>query len=269
MSLMHEIAALGEVTRIRFWSRIGAVVGYDVSVFVTRGVFVDTGFPGAAGEIAALARQLAPRGAFVTHWHEDHAGNVATLAALGIPIAAAPDTLARLSEDPPMRLYRRAVWGRPACLSVPVEPFTDRAFRMIATPGHTTDHHVVWDAERGTLFTGDLWLGVRARVMHESESPRRIVESLRLAAALEPARMFDAHRGEVTGPRRALTARIDYLEATIGAISERIAQGWPDGAIVRGVLNGDELVAIASRGEYSRRNFVRAVRREVEAGAHR
>lgn len=260
---MHEVEQLGEVTRIRLWSRIGAAFGYDASVFVTRGAFVDTGFPRAAGEIAVLARRMAPRGAFVTHWHEDHAGNVATLVALGIPISATAATLAMLRERPPGRLYRRLVWGRSERLTSSVEAFDDPALRMIATPGHTADHHIVWDAERGTLFAGDLWLGVRARLMHESEDPSRMVESLRVVAALEPARMFDAHRGEVANPGRAIAARIDYLEQTIGAITERIGQGRSDGAIVREVLGGEELMAVASVGEYSRRNFVRAVRREA------
>ena len=104
-------------------------------------------------------------------------------------------------------------------------------------------------------------LGVRATVMHESENPYRIVESLRAVRALEPARMFDAHRGPVRDPVGAIDAKIAYLEETIGAVAAKQAAGWSDRAILRRLLGGDEPVALASGGEYSRLNFVRAVRR--------
>jgi hypothetical protein len=42
-----------------------------------------------------------------------------------------------------------------------------------------------------------------------------------------------------------------------------IAQGFSDRQIVKEVLGGEEMAAIASRGDYSRRNLVKAVRRRV------
>jgi hypothetical protein len=97
--------------------------------------------------------------------------------------------------------------------------------------------------------------------MHVSENPFGIVASLRAARVLRPLRMFDAHRGEVRNPIEALEAKIGFLEDTIAAIQAKIAGGWTDRAILRAVLGGDERVALASAGEYSRLNFVRAVRR--------
>jgi len=260
---MLALERLGEVTRVRLQSRSGALAGYDVSVYLTRDVLIDTGFPRAHAMLRRLVAERRPRGAMVTHWHEDHAGNVPLLASIGVPLALAAGTCAMLQRRPPIRLYRRTVWGRPAPFDGRHEPFADDALAMIATPGHTDDHHVVWDAERGTLFSGDLWLGVRARLMHEHEDPRRIVRSLRQVASLAPARMFDAHRGEVRTPVRAIGARIAYLEETIETIERRIAAGWSDRAIVREVLGGEELVAWLSHGEYARRNVVRAVRRSL------
>ena len=101
--------------------------------------------------------------------------------------------------------------------------------------------------------------------LHENEDPRRIVQSLRQVAALAPARMFDAHRGEVRTPVRAIMARVAFLEETMGTIERRIADGWSDRAIVREILGGEELVAWLSHGEYARRNVVRAVRRSLAA----
>jgi hypothetical protein len=97
--------------------------------------------------------------------------------------------------------------------------------------------------------------------MHERENPFQIVDSLRTVLALQPQRMFDAHRGEVHEPAAAIQSKIAFMEDTIGSIQDRIDKGLSDREILRAVLGGDEFVAIASRGEYARMNFVRAVRR--------
>jgi glyoxylase-like metal-dependent hydrolase (beta-lactamase superfamily II) len=198
----------------------------------------------------------------LTHYHEDHAGNADLLAARGIPLVMHPTTLARLREPSPIRAYRRIVWGTPRPLTASLSALADPpSLRFLATPGHSADHQVIWDAERGTLFSGDLWLGVRARIMHDDEDPFQIIESLRAVRALHPGRMFDAHRGVVRDPVEAIESKIGFLEDTIAAVRSKIEAGLSDRAIVRELFGGDEPVAIASRGEYSRANFVRAVRR--------
>lgn len=230
-----------------------------------RGALIDTGFPGARAAMLAAVDSDAVLGAIATHWHEDHAGNVAALAKRGIPLWLAPETEATLRQAPPVRLYRRVTWGQPARLESHVEPFEPLGVDVIHTPGHSPDHHVVWDRETGTLFSGDLWLGVRARVVHATEDPYLIIASLERVRALSPVRMFDAHRGLVRDPARALSAKISWLGDTLGEIERRIAEGWSDCAIVKRILGGEEIAALLSRGEYSRRNLVAAVRRQLGA----
>ena len=114
-----------------------------------------------------------------------------------------------------------------------VEPYDPRPLQIIPAPGHCPDHHVVWDAARGILYSADLWLGVHARVMHLEEDPRRLVRDLRAAAALAPERMFDAHRGPVRDPVRALNAKADWLDETIAVVERRVRDGWSDRVILR------------------------------------
>ena len=251
------------VVRLRMQSIAGRATGYDVSAYCVRGILVDTGFHRAHDEVKRALEDLQVRGAIVTHWHEDHAGNVELIASRGIPLLLRDDTAAILRQPPPVRLYRHAVWGPPPPLRSVVEPLDPRAFEVIHTPGHSDDHQVVWDATSDTVFSGDLWLGVRARVMHESENPYEIIESLRRVLERRPVRLFDAHRGPIANPVTALQAKIDWLSETLGEIERRISEGWSDRAIVRRVLGGDELTAVFSLGEYAVRNLVRAVRREA------
>jgi glyoxylase-like metal-dependent hydrolase (beta-lactamase superfamily II) len=156
--------------------------------------------------------------------------------------------------------YRRACWGTPSMLRVPVEPHDPAGMELVPTPGHAPDHHVVWDAERQTLFAGDLFLGVKVRVARPMEDPRALAQSARRAATLRPAHVFDSHRGLLPNGADALRAKANWLEETIGAIDDRIARGWGDRVIARAVLGREDLVATVSRGDLSRLNFVRAVR---------
>ena len=222
---------------------------------------IDTGFHRARRELLAAVRSLGVRGAIVTHWHEDHAGNVGMLAANGVTVFLRAETDRTLRARPPIQLYRQIVWGHAPALSIDVAPLDIGGLECIHTPGHSGDHQVVWDPATHTLFSGDLWLGVRARILHASENPYEIVESLRRIHALEPERMFDAHRGMVANPIRAIEAKIAWLSETMAEIERRIQAGWSDRAIVRRVLGGEEIAAFISRGDYARRNLVKAVRR--------
>jgi endoribonuclease LACTB2 len=266
MSLSSEAIESG-VTRLRLRSWRGALVGYDVSAYLIDGVLVDTGFPRARAAMLEAVGSARVRGVVVTHWHEDHAGNVPAIAATGLPIAMHPECEALLRERPPIRFYRREVWGWTPALTGPVESFDPAPLQMIAAPGHSPDHRVVWDAERRILVSGDLFLGVKVRVAHEHESPRVLLSSLRHAAALEPRLLLDAHRGVVRDAAAQLRAKAEWNAETIGRIEELAGTGMEPRAIVRRLFGRESLVGWASGGEYSRRAFVRAVLNEAEISA--
>ena len=247
------------ITRIRCRSWRGAAVGYDVSAYLIDDVLVDTGFPRVRAELVAAVEKLAPRGAVVTHWHEDHAGNVPALAVRGLPMALEPRCEATLREQPEVAQYRSSIWGRTPRLTREVTPFDPGPLQVIPSPGHTGDHQVLWDPERRVLASGDLFLGVKVRVAHEHEAPRQLVESLRRIAALEPRLLLDAHRGPVTNAVSLLRAKVDWLEETIGAVEALAAEGADEREITRRVVGREDLVGWASFGEYSKQAFIRAI----------
>ena len=254
----------GDVTRLVLSTRVSRAVGYSVSVYLVRGMAVDLGFPAVEQDIAAMLAQVRPAGVLLTHYHEDHGGNAELAAREGLPLALSDATLAHLRAATPLALYRRLIWGTPPRLVSPITRFGSDALRLVPTPGHSDDHHVVWDAERETLFSGDLFLGVKVRLAHPSENPHQLARSVRAAAALRPARMFDAHRGPIAHPVEALSAKANWLDETIGQIERGIAKGWPDRVIARTVLGREEATAYVSRGAMSKGNFVRAVRRGAD-----
>lgn len=254
------------VVQFRLSSWAGRTVGYDVSAYLLDGVLVDTGFPNAGDEFLEAVMSAGPRGVVVTHCHEDHAGNVPALAALGLPIHMHPRCEASLRARPYIGAYRRAVWGRMTPLATPIVDFDPAPLQLIPAPGHTEDHLIVWDAERAILASGDLFLGVRVRVAHLHESPRDVVRSLRIAAALEPRLLLDPHRGPLENATALLHAKIAWMEETMGTIEALAASGCGEREIQQRVLGREALVGWASFGEYSKRAFVRTVLRERSGG---
>lgn len=243
----------------------GRTAGYEVSAYVMRDVLVDTGFPRVGRELVNAVRVLAPRGAIVTHSHEDHSGNAPALAAMGIPMCMHPGCEATLRARPPIALYRRSIWGRPQQLTAAVRAFDPAPLQIIATPGHTEDHQIVWDAERGIVASGDLFLGVKVRVAHHHESPSRVLASLRAVVALEPRLLLDAHRGPLENPMPALRAKVAWLEETIDEIRRLAGDGIGEGEIRRRVLGAEPMVGWVSVHEYSKIALVRAVLGESTA----
>lgn len=269
---MLEIEDFGDVRRLHMRSWRSRAAGYGVSAYLVRNVLVDTGFAGVAAELDAWTRNARRSflhgstglmSAVVTHAHEDHSGNAGLLLERGVPVWMSPATRAALERPPAVPVYRRFVWGRP----LPVGPDRGRfelpdALEILPAPGHTDDHHVVWDRETGTLFGGDLFLGVRVRVAHHSERPRVLVRTLRALAALEPARLFDAHRGDVPTPAVALRAKADWLEELIAGVTTRVATGQSERRIRDELLGREPAEYYVSFNEYSKLQLVGAIRRE-------
>lgn len=275
---MLRVEPHGDVTRLVLSSRASRLVGYAVSAYLvdtpTGRVLVDTGFPGAWRDLARYLGALgggnlarAVRAAAVTHQHEDHAGNAARLAAAGVPLVMSAATRAAVANVPPPGLYRDFTWGRMPAVPLDVLAADPAPLALVPTPGHSPDHHTVWDAERETLFGGDLFIGVKVRVAHPGEDLRALARSLRAAAALRPRRLFDAHRGLVPDATAALGAKAGWVEDTVAAVEALLARGWPERRVRQTVLGREEFAGYISRGHYSRLNFVRAVR--AGTGTHR
>ncbi|MBC7790255.1 MAG: MBL fold metallo-hydrolase [Anaerolineae bacterium] len=263
---MIQLETVGHVVRIAMSTRWSRAFGYSVSAYLTRGVLIDTGFPDVRADLTALLERVKPSGVILTHHHEDHAGNLDSVVRKKLPLSASPLTLAALQPAERAGMYRRIVWGTMQSLRQVSPVFEHDTMTLIHTPGHSADHHVVWDADRETLFAADLFLGVKVRVARPGEDPRALARSLRAAAALQPRTMFDAHRGLVENPVSALNAKADWLDGMVAAIDSKIAAGQSDAAITREVLGKEDYVGYFSGGDLSKRNFVRAVRATIGSG---
>lgn len=257
---MIERTQHGDVSALwTTWAR-SRWTGYGVFVFVVRGVMIDTGFPAIASEIGQLVESLRPRGAFLTHHHEDHAGNVQQLAELGVPLSIDAETLRNVQDPRSIGLYRHLTWKAMRPLVTSFTPFVDDHLALMPTPGHCPNHQAVWDSSTGTCFTGDLFLGVRTRVAHSCENPRAHVLSLQSVIARNPARIFCAHRGYVENGAALLQAKVNWMEDLIGRVEQRLDAGVRETRICAELLGPLGRTHYISFGDYSPRNLIAAIR---------
>jgi glyoxylase-like metal-dependent hydrolase (beta-lactamase superfamily II) len=253
-----QVVEHGPVSEVVMSTAFSRAAGFRVSAFYHRGLVIDTGFPRMAATFFAWLATVPATGFVVTHFHEDHAGNLGLVTARGIPATVSAVTLRRhrdLARVPP---YRWMVWGHPHVSVRDPEP-AEHPFQLIPTPGHTADHVAVYDPDARIVFSGDLFLGVKAALAHVDESPSAMVASLREIAALRPRAVFDSHRGSLRDPVTMLTSKADWLEATMGSIRTADRAGQPPSVIVRELLGGEDRAAVVSFGQVSKRNFVQAV----------
>src|SRR5687768_7655347 len=220
-----RVTRRGDITAIYFSTARSRLVGYGVYVFRTRGTLIDSAFHGVRREFGAMLDEVRPSGVLLTHHHEDHAGNAELVARRGIPLGAAPDTLSAIRDIAPIGFYRRFVWSPMPALRSAVIPHEPADLQLLHAPGHSPDHHVVWDPEQETLFSGDLFLGVKVRVARPGEDPRVLAGSLHAIARLPIRRMLDSHRGEIERPVEHLLAKATWLDDTVGLIDRLHAAG--------------------------------------------
>jgi glyoxylase-like metal-dependent hydrolase (beta-lactamase superfamily II) len=259
---------------VRFFRMARTVAGrgfYWTGVYFVDGLLIDSGPPNMRGEAERLFRELRVRTCVTTHHHEDHSGNNGLLAeTFGIVPFAHALGIERLADPPPLHFYRRFAWGSPRpSTAQPVREVVETdtcRFDVIHTPGHADDHIVLHEPNRGWVFSGDLYLGTRLKVLRSDEDVFALMDSLRRLIALEPRVLFCQHRGRLERPVAQLQRKLDALAELQGSIERLHAKGLSDGEIARTLPGRDLFWRIGTRGHFSKANFVRAFLERSPAG---
>ncbi|KAI9752691.1 MAG: Glycosyl phosphatidyl inositol protein transamidase complex subunit [Chaenotheca gracillima] len=159
-----------------------------------RRILIDTGF-GKPEWISSLKEVLSDESitiekALLTHWHYDHVGGIADLAAIS------PGTT--FYKNSPSEGQQSITDGQ----RFAVEGATLKALH---TPGHTIDHMCFLLEEENALFTGDNVLGYGTSVF---EDLRTYIQSLERMKGAFTGRAYPAH-GPVIADGRGKVA--DYI----------------------------------------------------------
>lgn len=239
-------------------------LAFPFRAYLIDGLLIDTGPPNQAAQMAAVLKEFPITQVVNTHHHEDHAGNNALVQRrLGITPQAHPAAIATLAALPPIQVYRKLTWGVAANstaqpLGAVVETPRYR-FDVLHTPGHADDHVVLYERQEGWLFSGDLFIADKHKLLRPEEDPFVMMSSLEAALSLDFGTIFCAHRGEVEDGRSALARKHVYMAETRDTVLELHQRGLSESEIVRRVFGREDWFMRAfSGGNFSRKNLVEA-----------
>ena len=266
---MLQAASRGPITRIHLARTVLGRPLRTVDAYLVDGLLIESGPPATASEMVNWCRKQDIRQVVNTHHHEDHSGGDYGLqTCLALPVAAPSETVALLRDAPRLEFYRRLVWGQPEdvdlrSLGSSVETPGYR-FRVIPTPGHSTDHVCFFEPEERWLFSGDLFIHERARYLRVDEDAHQILASLRRVLALRPRLLVCSHAGFVEDGCSAIERKIAYWEGLAKQARMLRESGWSLKEITEALLGREGLPTRLSRGHFSKRNLLNSLLAETQ-----
>ncbi len=273
---MIRISEYGAITRFDLARALPTGRAYWTTAYLVDGLLVDSG---CAHSSLELAHTLASKSLWAianTHSHEDHIGANGLLQHRngGVNIFAHPLALPVLADPrrcQPLHPYRRLFWGWPepsigsslldgASLSeASGNTWSSKyEFKVIYTPGHSEDHLCIFEAERGWLFSGDLFVGGKDRALRAGCDIWQIIESLKRISGLQITWLFPGSARVRKNPIQEIRDKIDYLLEIGGQVLDLHNKGWSDRDVIARVCGGTMTVEWITLGHFSRRHLVRS-----------
>ena len=241
---------------------------FPVFLFLVDGLLVDTGPRCMSEDLIPFFQSHEIAQVVLTHLHEDHSGMAAWLQEnRQVPIYLHRDALDAASQQAALPLYRLKLWGeRPPfhARNMPAEIRTPHhRFQTIDTPGHCDAHIVLYEEERGWLFTGDVFVTIKQQVAFREENLSLMIESLQALLKLDFETIFCAHTGVQKQGYRLLREKLAFLLELRARVDELAAQGLNPRMIARKLFPSPHPVTDVSEGEGTAYHLVRTLSREL------
>jgi len=129
------------------------------------------------------------------------------------------------------------VWGKaPAADVIPLTEAVETnrfTFTPIHTPGHSKDHTVFFENQRGWLFSGDLYLGERIKFFRADEDFGDQIDSLKKIMALDFDTLFCAHNPCLKNGKQNIKNKLQFLEDLYGNVRKLAEKGHTEKAVIK------------------------------------
>lgn len=239
--------------------------------FLIDGLLIDTGHPKIGKDFAkALENEKIDR-IILTHHHEDHSGNVEELKRTKeIPVYGSP-LCCNLIENPkriePARIMS---WGQPKKASAQVLDLTkdivtkNYKFEIIETPGHAIDQISLYEADKGWLFSGDIFVHHYIKAFMRDEDMLEQINSIKKLLKLDFDVLFCNHQPVFKNGKERLSSKLDFLEKFYASVKKEHEQGKSPKQIMKSLqLKEQRILKLLSLGQLSQLNMVTSVIRTL------
>lgn len=226
------------------------------------GMLIDTGPPNALTAVRPFLKNLDIDFVALTHSHEDHTGTAPWLAnECGIPIFAHEKAIDTLRKPATYPRYRQLVWGL-RDEGFHVEPLgkimqsRNYEWEVIETPGHAYDQVAFYNREKGWLFSGDIYVTPKTRLILSWEHIRDSMESIERVLTYDFDDMFCGHAGHVPNGKAMLRMKLDDLEEKKAEILHLHQKGWSIEEITEEIFPKHYPLIDLSEGEWHSKYIV-------------
>jgi glyoxylase-like metal-dependent hydrolase (beta-lactamase superfamily II) len=236
----------------------------NVLFYQVEDLLLDTGQSHMGKTVLSMLKERRVRRIFLTHHHEDHSGNASLISGQkNIPVYAHEETAQKLSAGFKIMPYQMLLWGRASPVEVlelpEVIPGEKITLLPVHTPGHSKDHTVYYEKERGWLFSGDLYLGSRIKFFRADEKVYETISSLRKVLKLDFDTLFCGHNPKLKEGKKYLKEKHDYLENLCGEIRTLGKKGLSVKEIKKALSRKENLfIYLLTFGNASFSNLVRS-----------
>lgn len=264
--LFKRRSSRGEKNEVHYINGIVTMgpVSLNVYAFYTDGVLIDTGSPSLLGEFKPFFNEMDIDQVVLTHHHEDHSGGAAYLQReKQLPIRMHELLIGYCKKKASYPFYRKAFWGtRQPFIAEPLgEAFESRrsSWKVIDTPGHASDHVALINEQTGQLFSGDLYVHPKTKLILRNENILQIIHSIRYLLTYDFGEMFCCHAGHVKDGRKALTNKLDYLTSLREEVLYLATKGLSEKEIHKQVFAKRYPITFFSLGEWDSKHIVRSI----------
>ncbi|MGE5370838.1 MAG: MBL fold metallo-hydrolase [Solirubrobacterales bacterium] len=258
---------MGEVTQLILNIEVEGRIAYTMALYCADGILIDTGPVSCRQELMPFLDSLDVDVVVNSHHHEDHIGNNPPFEARGIPILAHPAAVPLICDTslwtPDLMYYQRFFFDLPPSSKCEtIGDFIDGRkyrFRVIHTPGHSSDSITLLEEQNGWLFTGDLFRSVKVTHLRRNEDFDITMASLEHLMGYDFQTIF-CSGGRIYEPgKEMLREKIEWFR-TLQADVVRLDRDGLDHNEIRDRLLGPEnMMAPFTEGDYTKLNMIEAV----------
>lgn len=264
--ILKKKVKLGELNGVQSINGTLSFQGVTLNVYcyVTDGLLIDTGGKTLYKQFASFLKEQDYDQVWITHHHEDHTGGAAyILNNRNVPIYMNQSSLANVRRKPDYQLYRQLFWGRRKKFEAfPISDLMssrNAKWNIIETPGHSFDHLTFLNRQTGQLFTGDLYVTPKTKVIMQDESIPTIINSLEKVLTYDFDDVFCQHAGFVKNGRNMLQQKKEYLLEIQQKILEFHNKGFTNKEIQQQLFPKRYPITTFSSGDWDSLHIIESV----------
>ena len=238
-----------------------------VYCFLLGDLLIDTAHSNSRPKIKEVFKDKLINQIAITHHHEDHTGNLAYLIhKKGARAYGHEQTVHLMKNGYRVSPLGLAISGRVRKAQLQVIKDGDVieneqfSLRAIHTPGHTDDHMTYYEADKGYLFSGDLYVADRIKYFEKNESLKTQIESIKKLTALNFDVLFCSHNPKLKNGKERLERKLQLFEDLYGSVLKWHEKGQSTNEILKSLGRKENLFyKYMTAGHFTAENMVKSV----------